>query len=50
MCVKNDTKDITAESKGWYFEQATVTNTIELVKELMATYGIDINHVIPRIS
>lgn len=38
MCCKNN--------GNWYFEQATVDNTIELVKELMSKYNIPIENVI----
>lgn len=38
MCVKNNGQ--------WYFEDATVQNTIELAKYLCDKYGIDRNHVI----
>lgn len=38
MCCKNNGQ--------WYFEPATVNNTIELAKQICARYGIDRNHVI----
>jgi len=38
MCCKNN--------GNWYFEQATVDNTIELVKELMSKYNIPVENVI----
>lgn len=38
MCVKNNGQ--------WYFEDATVQNTIELAKYICEKYGIDRNHVI----
>lgn len=38
MCCKNN--------GNWYFEQATIDNTIELVKELMAKYNIPVENVI----
>jgi N-acetylmuramoyl-L-alanine amidase len=38
MCCKNNGQ--------WYFEQATVDNTIELVKELMVKYNIPVENVI----
>lgn len=40
MCVKKDS------SGKWYFEDATVENTIELVKYLMGKYNIPIDRVI----
>ena len=33
-------------ANGWYFEKATITSTIGLVKELMAKYGIPVDRVI----
>ena len=38
MCCKNNGQ--------WYFEEATVNNTIELAKEICARYGIDRAHVV----
>lgn len=38
MCCKNNS--------DWYFEEATINNTIELVKELMHKYNIPITNVI----
>lgn len=38
MCCKNN--------GDWYFEDATISNTIELVKELMQKYNIPIENVI----
>ncbi|MCL1791479.1 MAG: N-acetylmuramoyl-L-alanine amidase [Peptococcaceae bacterium] len=46
MCVRNDSKDKTAESYGWYFEDATVQGTIELVLELMSAYNIKSENVV----
>lgn len=40
LCVKK------TASGNWYFEDATVTNTIDLVKYLMAKYNIPIENVI----
>lgn len=37
---------IAAKNAGWYFHQQTVDNTIDLVRFLMAKYGIDAEHVI----
>lgn len=39
MCVRKN-------GTSWYFEDATVQSTIELTKELMKKYNIDVNHVI----
>ncbi len=33
-------------ANGWYFEQATITSTIGLVKELMKKYNIPVSNVI----
>lgn len=38
MCCKNNGQ--------WYFEPATINNTIELAKQICAKYGIDRNHVV----
>lgn len=40
MCVKK------TSSGKWYFEDATVTNTIELIKYLMDKYNIPVSNVI----
>ena len=40
MCCKKDS------AGRWYIEPETVTNTVALVKWLMAEYNIDINHVV----
>lgn len=45
MCVRNYGSK-TDTSKDWYFEDATVSSTIELTKKLMEDYNIDIDHVI----
>ncbi len=45
-CCHNDTKDQTAESLDWYFDDETVDALVELVKTLMSQYGIDTSHVI----
>jgi N-acetylmuramoyl-L-alanine amidase CwlA len=39
MCCRKD-------ANGWYFEQATITSTIGLVKELMDKYDIPVENVI----
>lgn len=47
MCVKKkNTSTLNATDKDWYFENTTVDSTIELVKDLMSKYNIDINHVV----
>ena len=47
MCVKKKSvKTLNATDRDWYFEQATVDSTVELVKQLMAELGIDADHVI----
>ena len=47
MCVrKKSTKTMNATDTDWYFEQATVESTAELVASLMKDLDIDINHVI----
>lgn len=47
MCVrKKSTKTMNATDTDWYFEQATVESTAELVASLMRELDIDINHVI----
>lgn len=40
MCCKKN------PSGNWYIEERTVQNTIELVRELMKKYSIDINYVV----
>ncbi len=35
-----------AESRDWYFEQATVDAAIELTRQLMEKYGVSADHVI----
>lgn len=39
MCCRKGTN-------GWYFEEATVNSTVELVKELMKKYNIPVENVI----
>ncbi|MGN0299567.1 MAG: N-acetylmuramoyl-L-alanine amidase, partial [Lachnospiraceae bacterium] len=47
MCVRSKTgKAVAANSKNWYFEDATVNATVELVKYLMNLYNIDVDHVV----
>jgi N-acetylmuramoyl-L-alanine amidase CwlA len=40
MCVKKDANGV------WYFEEETVTNTVDLIRYLMNKYGIPIDKVI----
>ena len=40
MCCHKD------ENGGWYFDDITVQNTVELTKWLMKEYNIDVSHVI----
>lgn len=44
MCVRNK-GSVSANSKDWYFEDATVAATIELTRELMAKYNIPAENV-----
>ena len=47
MCSNNSTKQVTsAGDRNWYFTQATINNTIKLVKKLQAEYGLDDSRVI----
>lgn len=45
MCVRNKGNQ-SATSRDWYFEDATVNATIELIKYLMKKYHINADHVI----
>ena len=45
MCVRNNGSQADT-SREWYFEDATVQETIKLTKELMAKYNIPADHVI----
>ncbi len=45
MCVRNKGNQ-SAESRDWYFEDATVTAAVELTKNLMQKYGVPADHVI----
>lgn len=45
MCVRNK-GNLSANSKDWYFEDATVNATIELTKYLMKKYNVNVDHVI----
>jgi N-acetylmuramoyl-L-alanine amidase CwlA len=47
MCSnKSDKKSLLATDTNWYFTDATFNNAVDLVKYLMETYNIDIDHVI----
>ena len=47
MCVrKKSTKTMNATDTDWYFEQATIDSTAQLIASLMKELDIDINHVI----
>ncbi len=47
MCVKKkSTATMNATDRDWYFEDATINATVELVRHLMSELSIDINHVI----
>lgn len=46
MCVKNSTGNKTSNSNGWYFTNATVQSTVELVKYLMKLYNLPASKVI----
>lgn len=45
LCVRSRGSQA-ADSRDWYFEEATVKAAIELTKSLMQKYGIDAEHVI----
>lgn len=45
MCVRNK-GSLSDTSRDWYFEDATVSATAELTKELMKKYNISADHVI----
>lgn len=45
MCVRNN-GSTSSTSRDWYFEDETVTATVELVKALMEKYNIPAEHVI----
>lgn len=47
MCSTNSTKKVTAANDAnWYFTDAVISNTLELVKQLMDEYDIDFVHVV----
>jgi len=46
LACHNDTSDTSASSSGWYFDDETVDQAVELVKALMETYSIAADHVI----
>lgn len=45
LCVRNKGSQA-ADSRDWYFEEATVTAAIELTRELMEKYGVPAERVI----
>lgn len=45
MCVRNRGSKA-ANSRDWYFEDATVQAAIQLTKELMEKYGVSADHVV----
>lgn len=45
LCVRNKGSRA-ADSKDWYFEDATVTSAIALVRYLMEKYGVDVGHIL----
>ncbi|MFT4107870.1 MAG: N-acetylmuramoyl-L-alanine amidase [Lacrimispora sp.] len=45
LCVRNKGSQA-ADSKDWYFEEATVQSAIELTRELMAKYNVPADRVI----
>ena len=45
LCVRNKGSQ-TADSRDWYFEDATVSAAVSLTKSLMEKYGIDADHVL----
>ena len=45
LCVRNKGSK-TDTSKDWYFEDETFSSAIQLTKELMKKYNVDIDHVI----
>lgn len=47
ICSNNSTKKVTnPNDANWYFTEETIQNAIELVKQLMKDYNIDVNHVV----
>ncbi len=45
-CCHNDTKDQSAGSLDWYFDEETVDSLEKLVRALMEEYGIETDHVL----
>ena len=43
---KTNSRSLNANDTDWYFTDAALNNTVELVQYLMKEYNIDINHVI----
>ena len=47
MCSSKKNKaSVKATDPDWYFTDATIKNTIDLVRHLMVLYNIDINHIV----
>lgn len=46
MCVRNNTSDRNPNSRGWYFEKATVDGTVMLTRHLMQQYKVPAERVI----
>lgn len=47
VCSTNSAKKVTTPNdSNWYFTDAVIANTTELVKKLMSDYNIDIDHII----
>lgn len=47
VCSTNDTKKVTSPNdEHWSFTDIAIKNTIELVKQLMQEYDIDVEHII----
>jgi N-acetyl-anhydromuramyl-L-alanine amidase AmpD len=45
-CCHNDTKDLSAGSLDWYFDEETVDALAKLVRALMTEYDIDGDHIL----
>ncbi len=45
LCVRNKGSQA-AESRDWYFEEATVQSAINLTKYLMEKYGVPVDHIL----
>ncbi len=47
MCVrKKNIASLNATDRDWYFEDATISSTIELVRELMSKYNINADNIV----